>query len=311
MARSILVIHQGAVGDFILSLPALQTIRAAFPGRGFELLGYPATLRLGASPADRITSIDCGGLSGLYGDGDALPDGARLYLAAFERIFVFSAKAGSVFTANIRRCNRACSHIMTFPHDCTHVIDWQLAQLRSLGLEPAAACPHLAIGPADAAAAADFLQQQERSAGPLVAVHPGSGSPAKTWPREHLIEALETLRDEVRPFFLHIAGPAEEAVPDGLSPLPHAVIRNTPLPFVAAVLARCDLFIGNDSGISHLAAAAGAPTAAVFGPTDPAVWGPRGAAVRIVRSADGEQLRWPAPQAVLDSCRSLLAVDKT
>jgi ADP-heptose:LPS heptosyltransferase len=67
---------------------------------------------------------------------------------------------------------------------------------------------------------------------------------------------------------------------------------------VAALLARCRLYVGNDSGLTHLAAAVGAETVAVFGPTDPAVWAPRGSRVRVVRgSGDGD--RWPPVESVV------------
>jgi ADP-heptose:LPS heptosyltransferase len=61
-------------------------------------------------------------------------------------------------------------------------------------------------------------------------------------------------------------------------------VRDVPLRVLGALLGRAGLYVGNDSGVSHLAAAAGAPTLALFGPTDPAVWAPVGPAVETVRS---------------------------
>ena len=63
--------------------------------------------------------------------------------------------------------------------------------------------------------------------------------------------------------------------------------RNLPLPRLASRLARSALCVGNDSGISHLAAAVGCPLLVLFGPTRPGVWAPRGVGVRIMRSATG------------------------
>jgi ADP-heptose:LPS heptosyltransferase len=70
------------------------------------------------------------------------------------------------------------------------------------------------------------------------------------------------------------------------------------------MLARCAAFIGNDSGITHLAAAVGAPTLAVFGPTDPALWAPRGKAVRVVGPVRGGG--FPGLAEALDALRSLV-----
>ena len=61
------------------------------------------------------------------------------------------------------------------------------------------------------------------------------------------------------------------------------VADDLPLPGLAAALARGRLFLGHDSGVSHLAAALGTPCVLLFGPTDPAVWAPPGAHVRVIR----------------------------
>jgi hypothetical protein len=91
--------------------------------------------------------------------------------------------------------------------------------------------------------------------------------------------------DRSRP--LVIAGPAEgEAVAEvlgALAPWRPAVARDWRLDHLAALLDACAGYVGADSGITHLAAAAGVPVVAVFGPTDPALWAPRGPRVAIVR----------------------------
>ncbi|MBP6701931.1 MAG: glycosyltransferase family 9 protein [Vicinamibacteria bacterium] len=112
-------------------------------------------------------------------------------------------------------------------------------------------------------------------------IHPGSGSPRKNWPIERFRELsleLLTLGHAV----VWIRGPAEsgEVVPPaGVECLDHPS-----LPSLARTLAAARLFIGNDSGVSHLAAAVGAPTVALFGPTSSEIWAPDGERVRVVRS---------------------------
>jgi heptosyltransferase III len=66
--------------------------------------------------------------------------------------------------------------------------------------------------------------------------------------------------------------------------------RSLPLRTLAATLARASVYVGNDSGVTHLAAAAGTPAVAIFGPTDPAQWSPLGRAVRVLR-ADSTRLQ--------------------
>ncbi|MFA5058011.1 MAG: glycosyltransferase family 9 protein, partial [Opitutaceae bacterium] len=75
------------------------------------------------------------------------------------------------------------------------------------------------------------------------------------------------------------------------------VSENLPLPALAVQLAQCRLFLGHDSGLSHLAAAVGTPCVLLFGPTDPAMWAPPGGHVRVIRR--GETLDAIAIEEVL------------
>ena len=102
----------------------------------------------------------------------------------------------------------------------------------------------------------------------LVALHPGSGSPRKNWPANRWLALARWLEEELHARLLVGIG------------LP---ARNLPLGQLAARLAGCRLFLGHDSGVSHLAASAGAPCILLFGPTDPAMWAPPGPQVRVLR----------------------------
>jgi hypothetical protein len=108
-----------------------------------------------------------------------------------------------------------------------------------------------------------------RTDGGYAVIHPFSGSSKKNWPLDRFREVARRLPHPVR----WCAGP-EETLPDA--------VRFTDLYELACWLASAHLYIGNDSGITHLAAAVGIPVVALFGPTDPSVWAPRGACVRVV-----------------------------
>jgi heptosyltransferase-2 len=94
------------------------------------------------------------------------------------------------------------------------------------------------------------------------------------------------------------AGPEEDLA---------GAVRIDDLYHLACWLRQARLYVGNDSGISHLAAAVGIPTVAIFGPTDPAVWAPRGAHVAVVRAPDGDLHALPVSQvaAVVDKMLKL------
>lgn len=313
ISPKILVIHQGAIGDFILSLPALQTIKYAFPEGSFEMLGYPAILSLARSSfACTIRSVDWAAASTLHDDYENVSVQMRHYLTGFERVFIFSAQEQSAFIHNVQSCNRAAVHLRTFPDTAQHVVDFQLAQLAALGFAITEPVPRLCASCDDQSRAGAFLLQNPFGAvGPMLAVHPGSGGRQKCWPAASFHAVMHDLHAQRQASFMIIEGPAEEKTAGvfqkSLAGLPHMRIRNLELRLVASILSQSALFIGNDSGITHMAAALGIPTVAVFGPTDPSVWAPRGKSVCIVRECDVQgQWRWPGPEVVLQSARGLL-----
>jgi heptosyltransferase-2 len=124
-----------------------------------------------------------------------------------------------------------------------------------------------------------------------VAIHPGSGSPRKNWPVDHWAELGHLLLDQaVAPQLLLIGGEADheklEQLRSAWRHAPILVARDLPLPALAAVIERSQLFLGHDSGISHLAAAVGAPGLLLFGPTDPAIWSPGNPQMHTIEAAD-------------------------
>ncbi len=124
----------------------------------------------------------------------------------------------------------------------------------------------------------------------LIAIAPMAARADKTWPIDRYVELTRRLlagpcaglRVGV------VAGPYEDHVVAPFTALGSSqivpMVGNPDLMEVAAALARCRLFVGNDSGISHLAAAVGTPTLALFGPTEPANYAPRGRCARVVRA---------------------------
>ena len=95
---------------------------------------------------------------------------------------------------------------------------------------------------------------------------------------------------------------------EALDGITFIALQSLALPLLAAILSQCSLFIGNDSGITHLAAALGVPTIALFGPTDPYVWGPRGKKVFIAREVieDGSGWKWASTDTVLKAALDFL-----
>jgi ADP-heptose:LPS heptosyltransferase len=142
-----------------------------------------------------------------------------------------------------------------------HATDFYLDQVRTLGISTADEIPRIRC----AAAREQFA-----------VIHPFSGSPRKNWPLEKF-RAMAVGLARLMPVYWCTG--REDPPLAGATPIDD-------LYELACWLARAALYIGNDSGITHLAAAVGTPVLALFGPTDPAIWGPRGAHVRIARWKD-------------------------
>ena len=158
-----------------------------------------------------------------------------------------------------------------------------------LGLDPPPA-PVAWFAPEDSRAAEALLPPGRR----IVALAPTANWQPKTWPPERfaaLFERVaETLLPGAVPVVLGGPGAFERAMADPLlALLPSAVdlAGRLTIPQAAALLSRCALFVGNDSGLMHLAAAAGAPTLGLFGPTDASGYAPVGRRARAAVSSDG------------------------
>jgi heptosyltransferase III len=125
-----------------------------------------------------------------------------------------------------------------------------------------------------------------------VAIHPGSGSESKNWPMRSWAELgrrLVAASPDLALLLVEGEADGEQAqfILEVWKDLPHLRARWLPLPILAAVLRETALFLGHDSGITHVASAArrDLPVIALFGPTDPAVWAPPRSGVRVLKGA--------------------------
>lgn len=289
----ILVIRGGAIGDFILTLPAIRLLRENFPAAHLEILGYRHIIALaeGRAWADATRSIEYGPMAGFFVPRSDLAPDLAAYFASFQQVVSYLFDPDGFFEANLRRAGvKNFLPAYAKPDDSEHAARQLARPLQSLALylEDHAATVHPSAE--DRAFADAFLGTQEA---PLIALHPGSGSPRKNWPLENwraLGAAL--LAQNPPPRLLIIGGEADHAQLDALAAAwrgqPVLLARDLPLPHLAALLARCRLFLGHDTGISHLAAAAGAPCLLLFGPTDPAIWAPANPHVTVLTAPHGD-----------------------
>lgn len=288
--QKVLIVHTGGIGDLLLALPAMRAFRQSFSKDTLELMGRPERLSLVAFDlkATQIHSADSGELSRYYLEGSSLPGRLSSFFAAFHTVLLFGKSASLIFAENLKRSgvNRVI-FLPPFPPDGAkiHATEYLLDSLRSSGIEGKNFYGPLQISEEALAFAEQFWTDRggREKRKPILAVHVGSGSPGKNWSPENFAEVIDwaTRRSKV----LFISGPAEGGAREVIAALRGEVpfiLENPSLSHLAALLRRCSVYLGNDSGVTHLAAWVGIPTIAIFGPTDPNVWGPKGKKIKII-----------------------------
>lgn len=279
----ILVIRGGAIGDFILTLPVLAALRRQFPEAHLEVLGYPHIVRLAEAGGlvDRVQAIEARPLAGFFARQGELAEPLRDYFSEFDIIISYLYDPDDIFKANVARCS--FGQFIVGPHrpreaDGLHATRAFLKPLERLAIFDADPVPRLSLRPQPAA------RNQ-------IVLHPGSGSERKNWPEGNWADLIGSLLNATDTQLLLVGGEAEgERLQRLAAALPLsrcAVARSLPLVELAGRLQPCAGFVGHDSGITHLAAALGVPTLALWADTVEAVWRPQGERLAIVREDAG------------------------
>src|SRR5438067_7542359 len=285
----ILVIRGGAIGDFILTLPALKALRHAYSRAHVEILGYKhiAVLAENRFYAQAVRSIEHGPLASFFAKNSKLPAELANYFVSFDLIVSYLYDPDEIFAQNLLACG--VQNLIRGPakiDNSAHATRQLAKPVEELGIKVVDLAARIFASPEDRQLARDFLRDLPR---PILAIHPGSGSEKKNWPIESWIDLGNDLlgRESFRGSVLVISGEADRAQVARLEEIWQnqrvAFAKNLPLVHLAALL-EDSIFVGHDSGISHIAAAAGANCVLLFGPTDPDIWAPQNENARVIRA---------------------------
>ena len=312
--RRILVIRGGAVGDVILTLPVFGALRQAFPNAHIEVVGDARRLRLARHSfyADAIMDAERLEIHRLFSRAALKPRKLVSYLSGFDLILSYAPAPSEVFLDNVQRCCPGDVIAWTpHPDDTIHATDHLLQPMLGFVDTTPSAEPRVYPDREGRQAANRFWQSTGLPDQGVLAIHAGSGGPHKLWPQEGWQHIVQWAAKDGVPGIL-IYGPAEQE--RGLGSLLNNLgpawkpLGNAPLLELAAILEKCAAFAGHDSGVTHLAAAVGTPTLALFGPTDPRVWGPRGRHSCVMQPASSGPLgldNMPAG-TVVETLRAIL-----
>ncbi|HUN80163.1 MAG TPA: glycosyltransferase family 9 protein [Phycisphaerae bacterium] len=306
---SALIIHGGALGDFVLTLSIVQAMK----GSGFARLevlarGAHRSLALRGG-ADAFRDVDAHPWHSLF-SSSPVSEELKAELGQFD--IAVDLLGGEAFSRQLRTAG--IRRVLSIdprprPETRTHITEQWAGDLVANGLKlPALVAPRIEVS------AGERKKKRTLAEGcpQIIFIHPGSGSAAKCWPLENFVQAARALSDQDHRVIFCI-GEAEcerwpaEAIDRLLGS--GALLRDLSLEQLAISIATADLYIGNDSGVTHLAAAVGTPTVAIFGPTSPVLWRPLGRRVEIVSNLESGP--WPGVECVLSSARAFLKFTDT
>jgi heptosyltransferase III len=315
------ILQPGAIGDCVLTLPLAEFMKDCLGLGGVDILGHTEYIGIfpGRTCVDGIRSIDSVDLHRLFvetdtfdlADGDALINvfGDYAWIVTFLGEPDSNFEQNLIFTANCSRSAEVITlSLKPSEKSSTHITDFYIQQFiaqSGLFLEPRPVCKTKSLikaTKADINRGRELLKEiNVDSSEKLVVIQPGSGGSHKCCHLDNfLVVAEELVSKNIQVIFL--LGPAESLRDDAT---PAVLLRkieaagakcltDLSLTQVLELLSCADAFLGNDSGITHLAAVMGVKTIAVFGPTDPAVYGPIGPAVTVVASSDADFAKKPS-----------------
>jgi lipopolysaccharide heptosyltransferase II len=275
------------LGDAVMALPALESIRTALPSTHITIAAIESVAPMfreetSAAP-DAVLAIP-----------DRRREARLLAAGGFDAVLLLPNSFRSAWTAhragirerwgvaaNMRR--PLLTRAVDRPRGRVHQSEYYLAVVRALGFEATDSLPRIAARPDTIARAGTLLARSGvGEATRIVGFAPGAAyGHAKRWPPSRVADVIARLsRDQLAACVLLGAADDRDAGREIESALPPGVVINligrTDLSQLTGVLARCAAFVSNDSGAMHLAAALGVPVTAIFGPTDQRVTSPLG-----------------------------------
>src|SRR4026207_2261753 len=322
--RNILAIKLRYLGDVLLATPTLHALKVAFPeARPTVLVNRGTDDILGGNPhVDEILPLDRGSIlqqsrfildirRRRFDTVVDLTDGDR---AAFLT-WISGARVRIGFNDEQRWTGHCYTAAVTGGAGA-HRIERDLAALAPLGIEARDRIPQIWLGPEDVARVDQLAVQlglaKDRS---WVVIQPGARYWFKAWPPQRFAEVADRLHDRFGCQVLVAGSPQEAALTQAVvdhakSPL-LSIAGRSDVRMLAALLKRSTLFIGNDTGAMHIAAAVGTPLVGLFGPSNPLEWGPRGGrAETIYKGLDCRICFHPTCLRGEDNCMKLITVEE-
>jgi len=320
---NILVVKLRYVGDVLLTTPLLRSLREGFPQSRITVLVNQGTecVLQNNSCVDhiavfskknliqqmrflnfiRLSHFDC---------VIDLSDGDRSALLTA----ISGAKMKIGFNHEGRWRGKVYSHVVKGQYGTMHMLDYHAQTLLLLGIEPQVCDPEIVLTAEEGTAAEKILENHKLKSGKCIVLHSAARYWFKAWGAERFAMLGDALVKEGFQVAL-VGSPNEESLADEVVKAAKekivSLVGRTTLRELAALMKHCCLFIGNDAGPMHIAAAVGCPVVGLFGPTDPNVWGPRGKkCCTIYKGLDCRECFHAGCQRGELSCMNLISVEE-
>ena len=281
MRKKVLVIHQGALGDLVLSFPALLSLKQE--KKAFVAILCSSDLGRIAhelNVVDAHFSLESARFCSLF--CEEMTPVVKEFISDYDIIILISFS--DTIEGHLRQ-NHGGKVYKISPRppveDETHVAQYVIKQFVAKGL--------LREG-VSLSGGYPVEQMQSLREKDLIIIHPGAGSPRKRWPVENFIQVATMIGGMTLGKVVFVVGPAESGLARFIKDSPKGdfrVYEVYDLSYVMALVRQARCFVGNDSGVTHLAAFMGIPTVAIFGPSNPKRWSPVGPATKVLKGAAG------------------------
>lgn len=286
----ILVIKLRYIGDVLLTTPVFKNLRLNFPHAQLDILvnaGTEEVLKYNRD-VNRVLSVERGSLArqlAFIRELRQMKYDIVIDLTDSDRSAILSYLSGAPirigYNSENRWRGRCYTHVVQADRNKMHTVDYQLEALRLLNVPIKTTELFLPVSHEDELFAKKILAEYDLDNGrPIVLVHPGARWWFKSWPPEYFAKLADAIQQNFKCHVILAGGPLDQDVVNKIQNMIAAkavsLVGKTTILQLAALLKRCHLFVGNDNGPMHIAAAAGTPVVAFFGLTNPLLWGPCG-----------------------------------
>jgi len=306
--KRMLIVRTDRIGDVLLSTPVIKTLRDNYPNSYIAMMVSPYAKDIvdGNPYLDEVIIYDKEGSHKSW--PRSIKFSRNLKKKRFDLAIILHPTNRVhlvTFFAGIRRrigYDRKLGFLLTDRIEHTkqlgekHELEYTLDLVRYLGIEPKDKNLFMPIRPESEKRVEELFQQGGiNKTDKLLAIHPGASCPSKIWPNERFADVADKLNERYGFKVLVIAGPKDLALAESVIKHMHKPAVNlagkTSVSQLASVLKRCNLFISNDSGPVHIAAALGTPVISIFGRNQkglsPTRWGPTGKKDKILHKEVG------------------------